>query len=91
MKKFLSFLLLLALVIGSEFLINGAGNIINERGNLDIQKENAFEIKSTKNSAETDTIETGETEENYVDVEISRSADTVDIQEENEDSEAVQE
>lgn len=84
MKKFLSFLLLLVLVIGSEFLINGASNIIDERGNLDIQKENAFEINSSKDSVEMDTIATGENEENYVDVEISRSSDTTDIPEESE-------
>lgn len=84
MKKFLSFLLLLVLVIGSEFLINGASNIIDERGNLDIQKENAFEINSSKDSVEMDTIATGENEENYVDVEISRSSDTTDISEESE-------
>ena len=84
MKKFLSFLLLLVLVIGSEFLISSAGNIIDERGNLDIQKENAFEINSSKDSVEMDTIATGENEENYVDVEISRSSDTTDIPEESE-------
>ena len=84
MKKFLSFLLLLVLVIGSEFLINGASNIIDERGNLDIQKENAFEINSSKDSVEMDTIATGENEEKYVDVEISRSSDTTDIPEESE-------
>lgn len=91
MKKFLSFLLLLVLVIGSEFLINGASNIIDERGNLDIQKENAFEINSSKDSVEMDTIATGENEENYVDVEISRSSDTTDISEESEESEVAQE
>lgn len=91
MKKFLSFLLLLVLVIGSEFLINGASNIIDERGNLDIQKENAFEINSSKDSVEMDTIATGENEENYVDVEISRSSDTTDIPEESEESEVAQE
>ena len=91
MKKFLSFLLLLMLVIGSEFLINGASNIIDERGNLDIQKENAFEINSSKDSVEMDTIATGENEENYVDVEISRSSDTTDIPEESEESEVAQE
>lgn len=91
MKKFLSFLLLLMLVIGSEFLINGASNIIDERGNLDIQKENAFEINSSKDSVEMDTIATGENEENYVDVEISRSSDTTDISEESEESEVAQE
>ena len=84
MKKFLSFLLLLVLVIGSEFLISSAGNIIDERGNLDIQKENAFEINPSKDSVEMDTIATGENEENYVDVEISRSSDTTDIPEESE-------
>lgn len=91
MKKFFSFLLLLMLVIGSEFLINGASNIIDERGNLDIQKENAFEINSSKDSVEMDTIATGENEENYVDVEISRSSDTTDISEESEESEVAQE
>ena len=79
------------LVIGSEFLINGASNIIDERGNLDIQKENAFEINSSKDSVEMDTIATGENEENYVDVEISRSSDTTDISEESEESEVAQE
>lgn len=91
MKKFLSFLLLLVLVIGSEFLINGASNIIDQRGNLDIQKENAFEINSSKDSVETDTSVAGESEENYVDVGISRSSDTTDIPEESEESEVVQE
>ena len=84
MKKFLSFLLLLVLVIGSEFLISSAGNIIDERGNLDIQKENAFEINSSKDSVETDTSVAGESEENYVDVGISRSSDTTDMPEESE-------
>ena len=84
MKKFLSFLLLLVLVIGSEFLISSAGNIIDERGNLDIQKENAFEINSSKDSVETDNSAAGESEENYVDVGISRSSDTTDMPEESE-------
>ena len=84
MKKFLSFLLLLVLVIGSEFLISSAGNIIDERGNLDIQKENAFEINPSKDSVEMDNSTAGESEENYVDVGISRSSDTTYMPEESE-------
>lgn len=89
MKKFLSFLLLLVLVLGSEFAFGNVSGIIENRESLQIQKSSAISIKDVPTVSETSGIDKQSLNKELQEVEITRSTDdaNTDTQEENTGSE----
>ena len=91
MKKFLSFLLLLVLVLGSEIALGNASGVIENRQSLDVQKSSAIDIGSVLTVSETEEVDKENLNKELQEVEITRSGTTsVVAQDESIDSEEEQ-